>query len=81
MPVILRRDGVRYLFYANEGAPREPQHIHAIKDGIDAKFWLGPPVRMAYNDGHDARMLRHMLEVVEENDAFFKEAWHDFFSR
>lgn len=80
MPVVLRREGVRYLSYANEGAPREPPHIHAIRNGIDAKFWLGPPVRMAYNDGHDARTLRQLLEVVEAEQAFFKEAWNDFFS-
>lgn len=79
MPVILREDGVRYLFYANEGSPREPRHIHAVKNGIDAKFWLGPPVRMAYNDGHDARTLRGLLETVERNAVLFERAWNDFF--
>ncbi|CAA9484982.1 MAG: hypothetical protein AVDCRST_MAG91-219 [uncultured Sphingomonadaceae bacterium] len=80
MPVVLRHEGVRYLFYANEGSPREPPHIHAIKNGIDAKFWLGSPVRMAYNDGHDARTLRHMLETVEEHVAFLEDGWNEFFS-
>ena len=84
MPVILRKDRVLYLFYANEfyatkGAPREPPHIHAIKNGIDAKFWLGPPVKMAYNDGHDARTLRQMVQTVEANAVFFMEAWSEFF--
>ena len=80
MPVVLRRKGVRYLFYANEGAPREPPHIHAVEDGIDAKFWLGPPVRMAYNDGHDARTLRQLFETVEAEHLFLRKAWNDFFS-
>lgn len=79
MPVILRHEGVRYLFYANEGTPREPPHIHAVKDRIDAKFRLGPPVRMAYNDGHDARTLRGLLETVEDNAQLFERAWNDFF--
>lgn len=38
MPVVFRRDGFRFLFYANEGSPREPVHVHALRDGIDAKF-------------------------------------------
>ena len=44
MPVVFRHRGFRFLFYANEGDPREPVHIHAVKDGIDAKFWLWPEV-------------------------------------
>ena len=79
MPVVLRESGVRYLFYANEGTPREPPHIHAVKNGIDAKFWLGPPVRMAYNDGNDARTLRDLIEVVERNVSLLESAWYDFF--
>ena len=79
MPVVLREGGVRYLFYANEGAPGEPPHVHAINNGIDAKFWLGPPARMAYNDGHDARTLRQMMQSVDANGALFMEAWCDFF--
>ncbi len=79
MPVVFRYKGFRFLFYANEGNPREPVHIHAIKDGIDAKFWLNP-VRLAYNDGFDARTLRELVEVVESNTAQIEEAWHEFFN-
>jgi hypothetical protein len=38
-PVVFRHGGAKFQFYANEGNPREPVHIHAMKDGIDAKFW------------------------------------------
>ena len=44
MPTVLREDGYRLLFYSNEGDPREPVHIHVMKDGAEAKLWLGPPV-------------------------------------
>jgi hypothetical protein len=47
MPVVFRHKGFRFAFYANEGNPREPPHVHAIKDGIDAKFWLSPEVSVA----------------------------------
>ena len=33
----------------------------------EAKFWLKPPVRVADSHGFDARTLRELLKVVEEN--------------
>jgi len=58
MPTVFRHRGFRFLFYANEGEPREPVHIHVLKDGIDAKFWLWPEVAVAYNDGFNADTAR-----------------------
>jgi len=58
MPVVFRDRGFRFFFYSNEGTPREPVHIHVEKDDQEAKFWLIPEVRVAYNDGYDARTLR-----------------------
>jgi len=78
MPVVLRYKGFRFLFYANEGSPREPVHIHVMKDSIDAKFWLDP-VRVAYNDGFSAQTLRELLEVVEANAELIVGAWNEFF--
>lgn len=67
MPVIFREGGFRFFFYSNEGSPREPVHVHVEKDDIEAKFWLKPEVRVAYNDGYDARTLRELLEIAEAN--------------
>jgi hypothetical protein len=39
MPVVFRHKGFRFVFYSNEGDPREPAQIHAIKDGVDTRFW------------------------------------------
>ena len=36
-------------------------HIHVGKDNLEAKFWLRPAVRVAYNDGYDARTLGQLL--------------------
>ncbi|WP_245428450.1 DUF4160 domain-containing protein [Kumtagia ephedrae] len=47
MPVVFRHKGFRFHFYSNEGEPREPPHIHVMKDDIDAKFWLRPDVVVA----------------------------------
>jgi hypothetical protein len=79
LPVVFRHRGFRFLFYANEGNPREPAHIHAIKDGVDAKFWLWPDVQIAYNDGFDARTLRELLLLVEARRAEIVKVWDEFF--
>ena len=42
MPVALSLDGFKLFFYANEGSPREPTHVHVRNDGAEAKFWLFP---------------------------------------
>jgi hypothetical protein len=47
MPTIFRQHGFRIFFYSNEGAPREPAHVHIEKDDLEAKFWLQPETRVA----------------------------------
>ena len=80
MPVILRVNGFRFFFYSNEGNPLESAHIHVMKAGNEAKFWLVPSVALASNDGFDARVLRELSGVVEDNQTLFLEAWNDYFS-
>ena len=41
MPVVFRRDGLRFFFYSNEGTPRELPHIHVRSADREAKIWLG----------------------------------------
>ena len=36
MPVVLRWNGYKFLFYSKE--PGEPPHIHVIKDDKQLKF-------------------------------------------
>lgn len=80
MPVVFRHKGFRFLFYANEGSPREPMHIHVLRDGIDAKFWLWPEVQPACNDGFDARTLRELTDLIEQRRNEIARAWDEFFS-
>lgn len=44
MPVVFREGGLRYYFFSNEGAPREPPHVHVKGGGRDAKIWLEPDI-------------------------------------
>jgi hypothetical protein len=80
MPTVFRERGFRFFFYSNEGSPREPAHIHVEKTDLEAKFWLNPEVRVAYNDGYDARTLRELLITVDENRDRIERAWDEFFS-
>ena len=36
MPTVFRQDGFRFFFYSNEGDPREPVHVHAMKGAGEA---------------------------------------------
>jgi hypothetical protein len=80
VPVILRHEGFKFFFYANEGNPREPIHIHVRRDGMEAKFWLTPQVRMAYNEGFDARTQRALIAVIEANVNLIEREWDEFFA-
>jgi hypothetical protein len=79
MPTVFRYRGFRFFFYSNEGTPPEPVHIHVEKDNFEGKFWLIPEIRVAYNDGYDARTLRELLEIVEANKDQIERAWNEFF--
>ena len=38
MPVVFRAGSFRLFFYANEGSPREPPHVHVEQGDREAKF-------------------------------------------
>ncbi len=78
MPIVLRRDGFRFFFFSNEGAPREAPHIHVRKADGEAKFWLETPA-LASSDGIDPRTLRELLRIVETERDLFLRAWHEHF--
>jgi hypothetical protein len=79
-PAVFRYRGFKFFFYSNEGTPREPIHIHVERDGIEAKIWLIPEIRIAYNDGCDSRTVRELLRVVEANKNRIVRAWNEHFT-
>ena len=79
MPTVFRHAGFRLFFYSNEGDPREPVHIHVMKDGSEAKFWVGETTTLVRSAGFDARTLRQLAGVVAENRRVIEEAWHEHF--
>jgi hypothetical protein len=79
VPVVFRHRGIRFLFFSNEGSPREPIHIHALGGHAEAKFWLDFTVRVADCVGFSARALRELVDVVEQHRAMIEAAWHEHF--
>jgi hypothetical protein len=79
MPAVFRQDGFRFFFYSNEGDPREPVHIHVMRGGDEAKFWLYPVPSVAYNHGFNARALADLLRTVENRREDIERAWNDHF--
>jgi hypothetical protein len=80
MPVVFRDSGLRYFFFSNEGAPREPPHVHVKGGGRDAKIWLEPEIAIAESYGFNSQELARILRVVGENRHLILWAWHDHFA-
>ncbi len=80
MPKVFEWSGYRFHFFANEGEPREPVHIHVSSAGAKAKFWLFPEVELAYNRGYNARTVKRLQEVVEQRRDEIEEFWNEFFA-
>jgi hypothetical protein len=79
VPVVFRQDGFLFFFYSNEGDPREPVHVHAMRGRAEAKFWLYPQPAVAYNRGFNARVLADLLRIVEGRREAIERAWNDHF--
>ena len=78
MPTVFRHAGFRFFFYSNEGDPREPVHIHVMKGGGEAKFWLHP-VSIARSEGFDSRTLRALAAMISEHRHLIEDTWYDHF--
>lgn len=76
MPVVLRWNGHKFLFYSKE--PGEPPHIHVIKDDRQLKFWLAD-MRIARVEGFARHEVNAIMKVASEHRETFLEAWNDFF--
>jgi hypothetical protein len=78
MPVVLRHKGHRFLFFSNEGDPREPPHVHVRQGDRRAKFWLDP-VALAENFGYAGHELQELAKVVAANRELIQRTWHEYF--
>lgn len=79
MPKVFEWNGYRFHFFADEGDPREPVHIHVRNGRDNAKFWLHPTVTLAYNRGISSHVLTQLMSVIEQRRHLIESAWHGFF--
>jgi hypothetical protein len=76
MPVVLRWNGHRFLFYSKEVG--EPPHIHVLKDRKQLKIWL-LDMRIARNEGFAPHEATELVRITAQHREKFLEAWNDFF--
>ncbi|UCF39280.1 MAG: DUF4160 domain-containing protein [Acidobacteriota bacterium] len=62
--------------FSNEGL--EPPHIYVQEGSKLAKFWL-EAVELASSTGYAAHKLTKLRQLVETDQQFFLESWHEFF--
>ncbi len=66
MPVILRIKGYRFWFYGAD--LDEPPHVHAGKEGKEAKYWI-TPIALA----RAGRFWQHELKEIERILVIYQE--------
>lgn len=80
MPQVFTEEGLRFHFFSHEGNPREPVHVHIARAEGDAKLWLFPVVRIAYNNRLKPSELRLALEIAVRRKQEIEDAWNAHFS-
>jgi hypothetical protein len=73
MPTLLKAEGFKFFFYANE---HEPRHVHVVHASGYCKIEFGT-LRVTRNTMRSAE-LRRALEIAGENNAAFERAWDEF---
>jgi hypothetical protein len=79
VPTVFYYRGMRVHFFANEGNPREPMHVHVDSADATAKLWLDPEVQVANSWGYSRRELRLMVEMIERRRDEIARIWNAFF--
>ncbi len=78
MPTIPFDGPFRFYFYPADR--NEPRHVHVDRDGKEAKFWLDPSPRKAYNHGFRRGETRQILRLIRENLDRLRGEWDEFFA-
>jgi len=79
MPTVLRQRGYRFFFYSDEGF--ESPHVHVVRAGDQAKFWLDDVISLVYNHGFRQNEISEVRNIISANREQILERWHEYFSR
>jgi hypothetical protein len=80
VPVVFRYKSYKFFFFANEGDPREPIHIHVRSGRRLAKFWMVPDVTLADSYRMSSTELNELEDFVREHRTLIEETRNEFFS-
>lgn len=78
MPIVLRRGGFRFGFFAADAG--EPPHVHVSRQSNEAKYWLDP-ISLQRNRGFATHELTRIEKILQAEQQMLIEAWHDYFGR
>ncbi len=78
MPTILKVGPFRFYFYPADR--NEPRHVHVDRDDKEAKFWLDPTPRRAYNHGFSGGEIRQIVGIIQVNLDRLRREWDAFFA-
>ncbi|MFO3797426.1 MAG: DUF4160 domain-containing protein [Anaerolineales bacterium] len=76
MPTVLTIGPYRFFFVSLDYG--EPPHVHVQREKLVAKFWLDP-VRLEKAGGFKAQELNRIGGLVQENQQYLLERWHEYF--
>lgn len=79
MPTVLRIGPYRFFFYADER--QEPPHIHVVAAEREAKYWLLPEIRQAWNMGFRSGEIKEIETIIGSNLDLILETWNEFFRK
>lgn len=79
MPVILRFNKIRFVFFSNDHLPI---HIHAIygKNLASCKI-ITSTLEVEDNIGFSNKDLKLLKNIVEKNKKLIEDEWNEFFKR
>ena len=85
MPQIFKIGAYTVYFWANEGVPLEPIHVH-IAEGIpsenSSKIWITKAGRCLLcnnNSRITSKTLKNIIEIVEARHQDVIDKWYNFF--
>lgn len=75
-PTVFQYRNYRFFFFSRE----EPRHhVHIRSPDGEAKFWLGPEIKLAINHGLSQKELRELEKIVEEKADEIRKHWDKHF--
>jgi hypothetical protein len=60
-PTVFKEAGYRFFFFSRE------EHVHIVSEDGEAKFWLGPEIKLAKNYRHSRKQLKETESLVEKH--------------